>query len=145
MSLPPWHAEIVELHRHFCGWLDGTTPSSEEQALVARVLAAQAPEFVFVTPGGERVTREALIADLRASHGSRPGWRMWSENVRPLAAQGGLTVVAYEEWHRLADGTLTGRVSTAVFREEPGAPNGVAWLLVHETWLPAEAQRRGPA
>lgn len=145
MSHPPWHAEIVELHDLFTGWLDGTIPASERDAVIARTRATQEPEFVFLTPGGAVVPGEQLIAELGTAHGSRPGWRMWVEKAELRFAQGGLTVVTYEEWHRLADGTLTGRVCTAVLRDKPGTPNGLTWLHVHETWLPEEVQRRGPA
>jgi hypothetical protein len=142
MSLPPWHAEIVELHDLFTAWLDGTTPAGELEAVLARTAATQEPEFVFITPGGQTLPREALLDDLRTAHGSRPGWRMWVENARLHAAHGELTVVTYEEWHRLADGTVTGRATSAVLRAKPGTPNGLSWLLVHETWLPEAVQRQ---
>lgn len=142
MSLPPWHAEIVDLHACFQAWLDGTTPSAEPP--YARMAATIAPEFLLITTGGERVTGAELSAQVAAGHATRPGWRMWSERVELRLAQGGLVVVAYEEWHRQADGALSGRACSAVFREQPAAPNGLAWVLVHETMLPAEAQRLGP-
>jgi hypothetical protein len=141
MSLPHWHAEIVELHDFFQEWLGGALPATD--AAYARLVDTQAPEFMIVTPGGERILREPLLAQLRAAHGSRPGWRMWIENAELRCAQGGLTVATYEEWQRHADGTVTARLSTVVFRERPGTPNGLAWLHVHETWLPEAAQRRG--
>lgn len=41
MSLPPWHAEIVELHNFFVGWLGGTLPATD--AIYPRLLDTMAP------------------------------------------------------------------------------------------------------
>jgi hypothetical protein len=41
MSLPPWHAEIVELHNFFFGWLGGTLPATD--AIYARLVDTMAP------------------------------------------------------------------------------------------------------
>jgi hypothetical protein len=143
MSLPPWHAEIVALHDFFVGWLSGTLPATD--ATYARLVDTMAPEFAMVTPGGASIPRERLLAQLRAAHGSRPGWTIWIERAELRAAQGGLTVATYEEWQRHADGMVTGRLSSVVFREQPGTPNGLVWLHVHETWLPEAEQQRGRA
>ncbi|HWQ13936.1 MAG TPA: hypothetical protein VNL77_14145 [Roseiflexaceae bacterium] len=140
MNLPPWHTEIVELHDFFQGWLGGALPATE--AAYARLVDALAPEFALITPGGELLAREPLLAQLRTAHGSRPGWRMWIERPQLRFAQGGLTIATYEEWQRHADGAISGRLSTVVFRAQPDAPGGLAWLHVHETWLPHEVQAR---
>ncbi|HMQ32087.1 MAG TPA: hypothetical protein PKD53_15265 [Chloroflexaceae bacterium] len=141
MTLAPWHAEIVELHNFFQGWLGGTLPATDE--VYARLSDTQTPEFVIVTPGGEFIPSEQLLAQLRAAHGSRFGWRMWIENAELRFMQGGLTVATYEEWQRHADGTVTGRLSTVIFRDQTGTPNGLVWVQVHETWLPEAVQQRG--
>ena len=136
MTLPPWHAEIVELHDFFQEWLDGTLPATDEA--YARLVDTQVPEFVIITPGGELIPGPTLLAQLRAAHGSRPGWRIWIDNAELRLEQSGLSVATYEEWQRHADGTVTGRISTVVFHEQPGTPNGLAWVHVHETWLPEQ-------
>lgn len=133
----PWHAEVVELHDFFQGWLDGTRPATD--AAFARLPSTQAPEFVIITPGGELIPGPRLVAQLRGAHGSRPGWRMWIEQAELRHAHGDMSVVTYEEWHRRADGVVTARLSTAIFRVQPGTPNGLLWLHVHETWLPGHA------
>ena len=140
MTLSSWHAEVVGLHDFFQGWLDGTLP--ETDAVYARLAATTAPEMLIVTPGGERVLGAQLAAELRGAHGSRPGWRMWIEAAELRLEAGGLLVVTYEEWHRSAAGEVRGRLSTAVLREQAGTPHGLAWLHVHETWLPAGSQPR---
>jgi hypothetical protein len=86
---------------------------------------------------------DRLLAQLRAAHGSRPGWRIWIERPALRFREAGLAAATYEEWQRSADGAVTGRLSTVVFRALPGTPNGLAWLHVHETWLPEAVQRRG--
>ena len=134
MRLQPWHAEIVELHEFFVGWLGGALPATD--GVFSRLTDTVAEEFLLIGPNGERTPRARLIAELRAGHGSRSGWTMWIENAELRFRAAGLVVATYEEWQRYADGTITGRVSTAVFRERADTPNGLAWLHVHETWLP---------
>jgi hypothetical protein len=68
---------------------------------------------------------------------------MWIENAELRFEQGGLTVATYEEWQRHADETVTGRLSTVIFRDQLSTSNGLAWVHVHETWLPEAVQRMG--
>jgi hypothetical protein len=133
-----WYAEIVELHTFFQGWLDGSLPNSD--VVFARLPSALAPEFALVSPSGEMARRAELLAQLRAGHASRPGWRMWIERPELRCAADELLVATYEEWHQAAEST-TARISTAVFRRHAAAPNHLLWLHVHETWLP-NANRR---
>jgi hypothetical protein len=141
MALEPWHAEIVELHEFFQGWLGGTLPATD--AAFARLTDTIDPAMILITPAGEVITRDVLLAQLRAAHGSRPGWRMWIERAQLRCRSGDLTVAAYEEWQQAGDTTTT-RISTAVFRNHPGTPNGLVWLHVHETWLPSAQSSRMP-
>jgi hypothetical protein len=138
MALAPWHAEIVGLHEFFQGWLDGTLPPTD--AAFARLVDATGDEFTLITPAGDVVTREPLLAQLRAAHASRPGWRMWIERAELRFQRGDLTVATYEEWQQAGD-AITAQISTAVFCDRPGAPNGLLWLHVHETWLPQNDTR----
>jgi hypothetical protein len=131
MANSPWHKEIIDLHDFFHAWLGGTLPA--EEAVFARLADATDPAFTLITPDGEAVARDKLIEQLRAAHGSRPNWRMWIANVELRAHAGELVVATYEEWHQTGDAT-TVRLCTAVFREQPAAPNGVVWVHVHETW-----------
>lgn len=137
MSLPPWHAEIVELHDFFQAWLGGALPNTD--TAFARLIDTMAPEFAIVGPDGRLLPRAQVLTWIRAAHGSRPGWRIWIEGAAPRFAEGGLVCAIYEEWQRHADGTVTARLSTVLLREQPGTPNGLAWLHVHETWLPDRA------
>jgi len=123
-------AEIDELHRFFEAWLAG------DDADFARCDGVLGPGFVLVSPNGHLVTRDTLVAQLRAAKGSRPGLSIRVENfdARPIGDDTWLAT--YEEWQTEA-GRKRGRLSTALFRTEPEAPRGVTWLHVHETWLPS--------
>jgi hypothetical protein len=56
--------------------------------------------------------------------------------VRDVSPDGDRCLVADEEWQSDGTGEGTGRLSTALFAPAPAAPDGVAWLHVHGTWLP---------
>ena len=64
-----------------------------------------------------------------------PPFRIWIESFQPRLVAGNLALVTYEEWQEV-EGRVTGRLSSALFREMETAPKGVEWLHVHETWLP---------
>ncbi|MEN9938128.1 MAG: hypothetical protein RLZZ387_4707 [Chloroflexota bacterium] len=136
---PPWQTEIVELHAFFEQWLGGTLPDTD--AAFARLVDTMAPTFAIVTPAGRLVERAELLPQLRTAHSSRPGWRMWIERPVLRFQHGALTGATYEEWQRHVDGVVTARLSTVIFHPQPGTPNGLAWLHVHETWLPPQEVR----
>lgn len=132
-----WRDEIVDLHAFFQGWLGGTLPDGD--GTFERVTRALDPDFTFVTTSGAVLSRERLLASLRAGYGSRPGLEIRIEepvlrwtSVETLAS----TYVEHQREH----GEETRRRSTALFRTpEPG---GVwRWIHVHETWVPSPAER----
>ena len=66
--------------------------------------------------------------------------RLWTTNHLLHYADSQTAVMTYREWQTNTGttGDITSlRLSTAVLCAAPGTPNGVAWLHVHETWLPA--------
>jgi hypothetical protein len=134
--------EVRAFHAFLDGWLSGRLPESEER--FAAETAALAPAFRIVSPSGEERDRAAVVADLRASHGaSGTGFAIRVERVRErwVAPGGDACLLAYEE-RQETDGGETARASTVLFERAPGAPRGVAWLDLHETWLPgAEPER----
>ncbi|MHC4408522.1 MAG: DUF4440 domain-containing protein [Planctomycetota bacterium] len=124
--------EIEELHRFFERWLSG------DEADFSRCDRALARDFTMVGPGGEVRSRDALVRGLLDAHGKRPvSIRIRNFDVIELAP--GLALARYEEWH--GD---QGRVSTALFRARGNAPNGIEWVTVHETWLPASRSTDTP-
>lgn len=131
--------EIVELHQFFADWFNGSLDDTDEAfARFERVLD---PRFVIVGPDGSMHDRTSILALVRDAHASvdpdQP-MRIWVQSVRVGAMSRDHAIVTYEEWQERA-GASRGRLSTAIFQPADEAPNGVRWLHVHETWLPADA------
>ena len=125
--------EVVQLHEFFEGWLGGGLANTE--ANFERLTAVMSPDFRIISPEGTVTDYESLLAGLRQGHNARPGFRLWVKQVEGRLLAPDLALVTYEEWQEI-EGVMNARVSTAVFRQKPTAPNGVEWLHVHETWLP---------
>lgn len=131
-----WHREIVELHKFFEGYFLGTIGVDD----VERLEAALAIDFTIVGPGGGVSTRAETVAAARGGHGSASQLGITIIGAHPLVDESDVVVARYVERHESADGT-TSRLSTVVFTRDPGAPNGLVWRTVHETWLPSEPHR----
>ncbi|MEU4579946.1 NmrA family NAD(P)-binding protein [Nonomuraea sp. ATR24] len=129
----PWHglaltpprdwmvgAEIVRHHRVIERWLAGTGGFEA-------FAEAHAPDFTLVTPDGQALSRERVLAEVAAARGADPGLRVEIRDARVVAGSGPLVVAAYEEWQR-----GRGRRATAVLRREGGA---LRWAHLHETWI----------
>lgn len=127
-----WRHEIEELHRFFQDWFRGDLPDSDQA--FARVLRVLAPDLLFVAPSGERRETTELLEGIRAGHGRRPNLSIRIERPELHRVMGKHLVATYEEWQD-DDARSTGRLSTVIFGSAPDAPNGLAWLHVHETWL----------
>lgn len=129
--------EVLEIHQLIEDWFNGALPKTE--AALARFTAVMEPALTVVMPGGRVVDRDGLIARFFELHGwwsdSTPPGRIRIDSLRRDARSGDLSVATYEEWQRYRD-VSRGRVATVVFRARDGAPNGLAWLRLHETWLP---------
>lgn len=122
--------EIVELHALFEEWFRGKGPENLQR--LERVLS---PNFTMTPPNGTVVDRGQLLADLAGSRGSRR-ITITIEQPRLLWSSGDAALASYVEEHRHTDYT-TQRRSTALFTLSDGAPNGVAWQHLHETWIQA--------
>lgn len=124
--------EIVGLHDQFVRWFTGTI----DRDGFDRIEAALAPEFELVTPDGDRLERDGVLEWLRDSYGrEEPGdMEIDIEDVALLETTDTHALARYEEWERTTDGR-TGRISTALFRQDPDAPEGVTWVALHETAL----------
>lgn len=125
-------AELERLHDCFVEWF--TAGADEEE--FDRIADALAPGFEMVTPAGERVGRAAVLDSIRESYG-RDGPGTFDIDIRKveLRQEGdSYATVRYEEWQETSEGT-TGRVSTALLREDSEAPGGLVWVDLHETWL----------
>ena len=137
-------AEVIGLHQFLQGWLGGTIEPTEES--LHRFSTVLAPEFEIITPGGERIGRDSLIAGMRDAHGARAGSappfriRIEAYEGKPLGPD--LRLVTYEEWQE-ADGRRRGRLSSALFRTRGETPHGVEWVHLHETWIPEQTGKAG--
>ena len=100
--------------------------------------------FEVVTAAGDRHTLASLAATIDCAHGCMPhaGFAIAIENTRLVRTFGAgdarSYLVSYEEWQTVGD-AVTARVSSALFRDSPSAPNGLAWVHLHETYLPGHA------
>jgi hypothetical protein len=124
--------EIVELHQFFERWFAATLAPSD--ANFARVLTALAPDFALISPDGRLAAGATVIDWLRGGYGTRPLFRLWTDKITVRHTGGELTLATYEEW-QVINGVTSCRLSSALFRAQGAAPNGVVWLHVHETWL----------
>lgn len=128
--------EIIELHEFFEAWLCGRVPRNDKT--LARLRNVLAERFEVINPAGARLTKGMLLGLVRAGYGSRadddPPFTLRVGNIRtrPLAA--GVYVATYQESQR-SGADIRMRLSTAVFRLQPRAPNGVQWEHLHEVWV----------
>ncbi|HSR66969.1 MAG TPA: hypothetical protein VLU25_03420 [Acidobacteriota bacterium] len=129
--------EVEELHQFFQDWANSVLENSDET--FARFTSAMDDNFHIINPSGMAFPIEELAPALRQSYGSAPGGqaRYWIENFRGTEVAPGVFLAVYEEWQNLDGRKSRGRVASALFRRTQGAPNGVRWLHVHETWLPS--------
>ena len=127
--------EIHELHAFFTAWFNGDLADSD--GISARFESVMAPDVEMVTPGGGHLDRCCLVDDIRKAHGESAATpvRIWIEKVSVRPVRPGIWLATYQEWQQ-AGGPARGRLSTALFEDNPSAPNGLLWRHIHEVWLP---------
>jgi hypothetical protein len=124
--------EIHDLHQFFQDWFSGAI--AQTTANFDRVTSALAPSFGLISPDGSLAEYALVINWLHNGYGTRPGFRLWTEDVVLRYEAGDLALVTYREWQQL-DGQSSVRISSAFFGRRDSGPHGVEWLHVHETWL----------
>lgn len=136
--------EVRGFHAFLRDWLAGAVPRTAET--FARFSGAMDDAVEVVSPRGTVTGRDALVSEFEGLHGElaadADAFEIWIENFRCRRVMAEHAVVTYEEWHRRR-GATSARLSTALFRRAATAPCGVAWLHVHETWLPGLAPEGG--
>jgi hypothetical protein len=125
-------AEVDDLHAFFELWFRGELPRT--RAEVARFEDALAADFEIVQPSGLTRTREGIVREVFDAHATHDAVTVETSTFEPRYADEEACLGTYEEWQTVGDGR-TGRISTALFRRAPAAPNGVEWVHLHETWL----------
>lgn len=130
---PNIEKEIVELHQFFEDSHNGRLPKSMET--MDRYASVTVPDFYVATVDGRIVPREECIAGVLGRNGTLAGLRMWIEKVVVRQQQGDIFIATYQEWGQEVSGRRTMFTSTAVFQRDDSKPNGVVWLLIHESGL----------
>ena len=135
--------EVLELHRFFQDWFNAARP--DEDASFARFEKVLAADFEIIGPGGELVNRDTVLQAVRGGHGRDPErkFRIEIRNMESRTVADGVVLVTYEEHQADATGTRAW-LSSAVFRMRAEMPNGVEWVHVQETFLPAPAAPAEP-
>jgi hypothetical protein len=87
-----------------------------------------------IGPDGSTAGREEPGGWIRAAHGTRPGFRVWTDEHILRAAGEDWALCTYREW-QTRDGVTSVRLSTAFLAADNAAPAGLSWLHVHETWI----------
>lgn len=128
-------AEIVALHRFFVQWYDGGTAAAADFASFER---AMGPGMQMIPPSGAVLDRDQVIGHVRANRSAFDGdFAIEIADIRPAWQAGDAILVTYVEKQRRA-GKATARRASALFSENPSAPNGVEWRHLHETWMQAD-------
>lgn len=128
------HQEVVRLHEMIEAWLAGSIPDSDEA--YRRFSAAMADDFEIISPSGARSDRAGIVSSFRNAHGTRDAQFLVAiKNVKTRLLRSPLALLTYEEW-QFDNGKATARLSTVLLRQDSSTPGGVAWVHLHETWLP---------
>lgn len=126
-------AEVVAMHAFLQQWFSGAVTNDDD--VFAQGFARRFdPGFVRISPMGEVLPLAQVTRAVRSAHGSSPTLRMDIREVVLRRELGGLYVVTYEEWQRANPNN--GRVSTVLLQDDRVAPGALAWLHLHECWLP---------
>src|SRR3954453_18215335 len=124
--------ESVELHDFFSRWLRA---KDETKLDIIRLESALDPDFRLVAPDGGVRERQAVIDWIPGARGSR-GADFWIDVADFVAVWQSTEAVLLEYVEtQYIDGKTTMRLSTALFCRAPGAPCGVVWRHLQETWM----------
>jgi hypothetical protein len=124
--------EAHELHAFFAAWFragHGPVPDFE------RLEAALADDFRMVTPDGRLQDRATVIERVRAGRAGAPGdFRIAVREAHAVWRAPGAVLLEFVEQQYRGEKS-TSRRSTALFTDQPGAPNHVIWRHLQETWI----------
>lgn len=120
--------EIEGLHHFFQQFFTGEI----QQDTISRFSLVLEDNFSLITPGGQLITRENILAMVKQSYDSRKNMRIWTNDIVTRSLSNNLYVTTYQELQEIEDGTKTVRLSTAIFRIDEAK---VTWIHVHETWV----------
>jgi dipeptidyl-peptidase-4 len=133
-------AAVDALHGLLGDWCAGRLPMTDEA--FGRLEGVFARDLCWIDPDGETLSRADILAHWRPRHGEA-ACEAAVDRVTSQPVADGLWLVQYRAWQRAAGGQWRGRAASALLREDPSVPGELAWLHVHETWLP-ELEQLGP-
>ncbi len=139
-------AEVIQLHEFFVDWFNATCVQTDEY-YHANFESRFVDEFEIIMPSGQLFTTEMLFSQLREVYGSSTQFKIQIRNVQTRDVSSDLIVTTYEEWQKNAlnsEPADNGRISSGLLKKDDAAPNGVRWLHLHETWLPADIIQADP-
>ena len=122
-------AEIRRFHDVLVAWFTGQMNESEFDTAIADVLH---PEFAWVSPSGQDISRDQILEGLKSGYGSNPEFRITVEDIELELCEGDLAVVSYVENQTGARNAppVNTRRSSVVFSLKPR----LAWRYLHETY-----------
>jgi hypothetical protein len=136
MSDNPYYRELIDFRQTLQGWLTGTIPATEKDAISARLLGVIPEECMRIT-GDARLILDCVedMAGLLQQHGAMPDFKMSLDDFCLHWEIDNLALVTFKEWTQIGD-NVWGMQSSIVFRKNPDTPFGVEWLHYQETMLP---------
>ena len=91
--------------------------------------------MVMIEPDANTIGREKVVSMVTNARGKRPAdFEIRVELISARFIGSDSVAVVYDE-HQVIDGEKTARRSSAVFSADPGAPEGVVWRHLQETWI----------
>lgn len=139
-------AEIEGLHAFFVGWFGGKLTNDDETFSNGFVRRFD-PACILIPPGGTIVPLAQLTRMIRSGYGNNPDFRIEIRNVVLRREERMWVLATYEEWQVNALNSTppnNARISTAWFRREKATTSGLAWMHIHECWMPREQVDAGP-
>lgn len=125
-------AEVIKRHAFFVEWFTGRGSEAELEAS----LRAFATDMIMVEPDASTIGQAEIVAMITSARGKRPAdFAIRVELVAARQIGTDAALVIYDE-HQVIDGEKTARRSSAVFTADAGAPEGVVWRQLQETWIP---------
>ncbi len=124
--------EVKDMHHFFTEWYTGVLPDNDEN--FARFYTVMNERVGFVGTQGAVISKSELIDWIKDAYGShkKGAFEIEIKNFQYLAGHGGLHVLGYSEWQRIAGKQII-LETTTVLKELINQYNQLEWLRIHVT------------